>query len=221
MRRPAWPVVLAIVALIPAACGGGATPAPTQPPALAAGTYTSKAFQPPVTYTLPAGWWNPSDEGDYFELRPVASDLVGIHLFRGPRAASQEASCPTSAEPGAGMLSSQLVAWVRSLPGLSVSTPRMASVGGFAGTEIDVAIKSTWTASCPYAGGIPSVPLFVGSTSTLRWTVSGSERLRLDFLDVPGGGTIVVDVDAFEGTDWDALLAAAAPIVASLSFAAP
>ena len=51
--------------------------------------------------------------------------------------------------------------------------------------------------------------------------VAGNERLRLSLLDVPGGGTVVVDIDAFDGTLMDDLLAAATPIVQSLSFATP
>jgi hypothetical protein len=65
------------------------------------------------------------------------------------------------------------------------------------------------------------VPLFVGAEDGLRWVVVGTERLRLSFLDVPGGGTVVVDVDAFDGAYWDQLLGAAIPIVNSFAFAAP
>ena len=40
-------------------------------------------------------------------------------------------------------------------------------------------------------------------------------------LDVPGGGTVVVDIDAFDGSLMEELLPAAAPIVGSFSFAVP
>ena len=51
--------------------------------------------------------------------------------------------------------------------------------------------------------------------------MAGSERLRLSLLDVPGGGTVVVDIDAFDGSLMEELLPAAAPIVGSFSFAVP
>ncbi len=222
MRRASW---LGMVVLL-AACGGssGATatpPATPAPSALPAGTYTSQVFKPAVTFTLPAGWANPADQVDYFNLQPVASDVIGIHFFRDPQAASQDASCPTTPQPGVGTLSTDLVRWIRGLPGLAVSSPKIVTVGGLRGTEIDVRIADGWTASCPFAGGLPTVPLFVGSTGSLRWVIAGTERLRLDLLDVPGGGTVVVDQDAFEGSQMDVLLAAAAPIISSLSFAVP
>jgi hypothetical protein len=210
--------ILAAV-LVLASCGAAATPAPSLPPALAAGTYTSGAFQPQVTYTIPDGWWNPSDGAAFFSLQPVTSDLVGIHLFRDPLPASQDPTCPTAAEPGVASTSLALAAWIRSLPGLIVSNPRLVEVGGLRGTEIDVAIRSDWTQSCPFANGLPTVPLFVGSDGQLRWVVAGSERLRLSLLDVPGGGTVVVDIDAFDGSLWEDLLAAATPIVRSFVFA--
>jgi len=50
--------------------------------------------------------------------------------------------------------------------------------------------------------------------------VAGTERLRLSVLDVPAGGAVVVDIDAFDGTLFDGFLPGAAPIVESLRFAA-
>ena len=215
-----------LAAVMLAGCGGPGSDTPSAgqagslPPALPAGTYTSSAFQPPVTFTLPAGWWVPSDSGDYFGLQPVASDLIGVHLFRDPLAASQDLACPTTAEPGVGSLSADLAAWIRGLDGLVVSNPRLATVGGLRGVELDVAIADGWTASCPFADGLPTVPLFVGK-GDFRWVVAGNERLRLSLLDVPGGGTVVVDIDAFDGSLMDALLVEALPIVQNLSFEVP
>jgi hypothetical protein len=212
---------VALTAMLMAGCAAAATPAPSGPSALPAGTYTSRAFQPAVTYTLPAGWWNPSDTATFLSLQPVDSAVAGIHLFRDPLPASQDPACPTSAEPGVGTTSIALTTWIRGLPGLTVSSPRIVTVGGLRGTELDVAIAAGWTTSCPFANGVPTVPLFVGTDGELRWVVAGSERLRLDLLDVPGGGTVIVDVDAFDGSAWDPLLAAAAPVVQSLVFSVP
>jgi len=214
-------LILAAVLLVGCAGAPPASPASTLPPALAPGTYTSVAFQPAVTYTVPNGWRVASDSASYFALQPVTSDIVGIHFFRDPLAASQDAACPTTPEPGVGTLALELAAWIRSLPGMVASSPRMVTVGGLRGVELDLALNTGWTASCPFANGVPTVPLFVGEDGALRWVVAGNERLRLSLLDVPGGGTVVVDIDAFDGTLMDDLLAAATPIVQSLSFATP
>jgi hypothetical protein len=221
LRRVGWLVATALLAGCAGSTGAGSPGTTPGPSPLAAGTYASSAFQPPVTFTLPGGWWIPSDSADYLGLNPVESDLVGIHLFADPLPASQDASCPTAPEPGVGTLSGELAAWIRGLPGLVAGNPRLVTVGGLRGTEIDVAIVDGWTASCSFAEGIPTVPLIVGPNGSYRWVIAGSERLRLSILDVPGGGTVIVDIDAFDGSLMDALLARAAPIVRSFSFAAP
>ena len=97
-----------VLLLAIAACGGASLPPPqsalppTQPPltALASGTYTTAGFQPPVTFTVPEGWALAADTNLYANLRPVENDAIGVHLFRDPKAASQDASCPAAPEPG-------------------------------------------------------------------------------------------------------------------------
>lgn len=215
---------LVLLAVLLAGCGGSVAPsaAPANPslaPALPAGSYQSRAFEPQVTFTLPEGWWIAADERDHLELRPVSTDQGGIFLFRDPEAASQDESCPLTAEPNVGGLSTELAAWIRGLPGLDVSSPRLASVGGLRGTELDLRIVDGWQESCWFANGLPTVPLFVGGDSQMRWVVAGSEQLRLSLLDVPGGGTVVVDIDAFSGSLWNDLIEAATPIVNSFTFA--
>ncbi len=112
--------------------------------------------------------------------------------------------------------------WIRARPGLVVGDPVPVTLGGLAGLQLDIAIVAGWTPSCPFANGLPTVALFVGSTdANFRWVVAGSERLRLTVLDVPGAGIVVVDIDAFDGSLMDGLLPAAAPIVGSLKFGLP
>lgn len=205
------------LALVVAACNG-ASPSPTGPRALEAGTYRSGTFKPQVTYTLPAGWWLAADTPDYLGLQPVSSDLIGIHFFRDPLPASQDQSCPVEPEPGVGGAALALVNWFRSLPGFVSSNPKPVSVDGLQGIEIDLAIADDWTPSCPFANGLPTVPLFVGRASdSFRWVIAGSERLRLLLFDLPGGGTLIVDIDAYDGALMETLLTMATPIVASLA----
>jgi hypothetical protein len=185
---------------------------------LPAGTHTSSAFQPAVTFTVPDGWVLAADAADYLQLRPAGQDVLGMHLFRGVSALSQDPSCPVEAEPGVGTSSIELVSWIRGLDGLSVSSPAMVTVGGLLGSSIDVAIRDGWTQSCSFAEGLPTVPLLVDPGTGLRWVIAGGERLRLYVLDLPDGGTLIVDVDDFDGLQFDQLLSAALPIVKSLKF---
>lgn len=195
------------------------TPQATGPVALPPGTYTSTLFQPAVTLTLPSGWWISTDSPDYFAVQPVATNQAGVYIFSNPRPMSQAATCPEAAEPSVGTLDVQLAAWIKARPGFTTSPLRPVTIGGRRGVELDVSIAEGWTQSCPFANGLPAVPLFVG-TNSYFWVVAGSERLRLDLLHVDGN-TVVVDVDAFDGSLMDALLAQAQPIVQSVAFASP
>ena len=218
-------VVVVVAGLLVAACGSAAspTPAPTPPRiAVPAGIYTAGAFKPAVTYTLPAGWLVAGDEADYFAAQPITTDLLGVYLFRSPRPASQDLDCPVAAVPGVGTTAKDLVDWIRARPGLVAGDPTPVTVGNLTGLQVDVAIIDGWKASCPFAKGIPTVPLFVGATdASFRWVVSGTERLRLHVLDVPGNGTVVVDIDAFDGPLMGGFLGDATSVVTSMGFGSP
>jgi hypothetical protein len=215
------------VTLFVAACGGSSLPppaasVPASAPAitpLPAGTYTSVAFSPAVTFTVPDGWVLSEDSSLYLALFPATNDLIGMHLFRDPRIAAQDTACSAAPEPGVGGTSSELVKWIREHPGLVVSTPAMATIGGLPGTAIDVGLRADWTQACPFSNGVPAVPLF-NSAAIDHWVVVGNERLRLYLLDLPGGGTVVVDQDAFDGAQIEDLISASSGILRSLQFAA-
>lgn len=212
-----------LIAVLVAACGvlpgTGATPSPSGPAPLAAGTHTSVAFRPAMTYTVPAGWTNSADDSTYFELMPVLDQNNGIHVFRDWQALSQASDCPFTRQPNVGTSAIELVTWIRSLKGLSVSQPVMVTVGGIPATSIDVRIAQGWTTSCPFANGLPAVPLLIDPATTLHWVIADKEALRLYLLDVPGQGTVIVDLDSFDGDGFQTLLANAAPVVRSLAFA--
>jgi hypothetical protein len=223
-------VAIATVALALAGCAGGdiappvgqsiAPSADATTPPLQPGTYTTVSFQPAVTFTVPAGWVLETDTPLYATLHPAGNDLIGIHLFKDARAASQDSSCPASADASVGTTSSQLAKWISERPGLTVSTPAMATVGGLPGLSIDVAIRPDWTASCPFAGGQPAVPL-LNSPAIDHWVVVGNEQLRLYLLDLVEGGTVIVDLDAFDGAQFETLLKASGGILRSMKFGAP
>lgn len=217
--RPVMAGLLIAIVVAGCASGGSASPTPVQRQPLPAGEYRSRVFTPPVAFTLPRGWFIGDDGGDYLALQPVTSDALGIYLFRSPGAASQQQDCPTTALPEVGPLAKDLVDWIEKLPGLRTGPRASVAVGGLVGFELEVSIADGWTTSCPFADGLPTVPLLVG-TNGLRWVVAGSERLRLTVLDIPAGGRVVVDIDAFDGSLFDGFLPIAAPIVAGMRFAA-
>ena len=220
-------LALVAVVLFAAACGSGSFPPPgasqgASAPAVTpmpAGTYTSAAFQPAVTFTVPDGWVITGDSAKFFQLSPAGNEIDGIYLFRDVAAASQDAACPDQEEPGVGRTSADLITWIRGLPGLTVSNPAMATIGGLPATSIDAGIKEGWKQSCSFANGSPTVPLFYGGAAGFRWVVYGAERMRLYITDLPTGGTVVVNIDTVDGPYIDQLIAQALPIVKSMSFA--
>jgi hypothetical protein len=223
MTRRSWrSVAMAAMILVAAGCGGAASPQPAVtagPPTLAPGTYVSSVFRPPVTYTVPEGWLVIDDTADYFAIQPASSDVLGVHLFRSPLPASQDADCSYASAAEVGTTAADIVGWIVARPGLVVSDPAPTSLGGLGGLGIDLGIAESWTSSCPFANDLPTVPLFVsGAAGGYRWVIAGGERLRLAVLDVPGSGTIVVDIDDFDGRFIDEFLPVASPIVAGLRF---
>jgi hypothetical protein len=220
-------LALLILVLVVGACAGviappapGGTPAATAPASspLPAGTYTTNAFQPPLTFTLPDGWELVTDTPGWIQLRPAGTENLGLYVFRDATALSQDPACPATDEPGVGTTSTELIAWLRDRPGVVASSPALVTVGGLRGAAIDLAIKADWSESCPFANGLPTAPL-IHNDAVERWVLAGSERLRFYVLDVPGGGNIVIDVDDFEGSQIDTLIADATPIIKSFQFA--
>lgn len=216
-------VAAGFLVLVVAGCGGsGASAAPGGPAVspLPAGSHATTAFSPAVTFTLPEGWEKPLDTDLMVTLRPAGSEVDTVNLFRDARAASQAADCARGPEPGVGTTSSELAAWLRERPGLVVSNPTMATVGGLRGVGIDVGIRGGWTESCPFANGNPTVPLITGpNANSYHWVTYGAERMRLYILDVPSGGTVTVMIDTVLGDQIDTLIALASPIVRSMAFA--
>ena len=222
-------IALLVLATTLAACAGQSLPpaagtdaSPTAdagptPEVLAAGTYSTRNFRPTLTFTVPEGWELLADTPNWVQLRPTGEADLGLYLFRNAQAASQDPTCPTTPAEGVGMTSSELVTFYRGLPGVIAGNPALVTVGGLNGSSLDLGLAPDWTRSCPFADGIPTVPLLM-NTGIERWVLAGSERLRLYVLDVPGGN-VVVDVDDFAGSNIDTLLASAAPVIKSFVFA--
>jgi hypothetical protein len=64
------------------------------------------------------------------------------------------------------------------------------------------------------------VNLLANEAGTVRWVVFGSEKLRLAFLDIPGGGTVTVNRSVNDKAIFDGFISETDPIVATMEFAA-
>ena len=89
--------------------------------------------------------------------------------------------------------------------------------------QLDIAASGTYTTTCPndnrtYPDGLPILPLFAGAGSgDLTWFIGGDERIRLYLLDMPGGGNVVIGIDAIH-TDFETLLETTQRVLNSITF---
>jgi hypothetical protein len=204
--------------------GTGTTP--TSAPV--ASSYTSQAFRPTTTVTVPGNWLVTMDQPDAMTLSPlvtdggaspVPTDVAGIYLFRDVQAAMQDPACTTKPEAGVASDAKSLAGWVSARPGLTTTEPQPVTIGGLSGYEVEASIKESWTSSCPFANGAPSVSLLANESGTIRWVIFGTEKVRLAFLDNPGGGTVTVNTSATDGSIYPGLVNEVGPVIASMEFA--
>ena len=193
------------------------------------GTHVSTFFNPftPLTafqfsygklgYTVPAGWTNTEDgTSGYILAKQGAPDGAAIYVFQTAMADSQAADCPGTPEPGVGHSAADLAAWLGTLPGLQVTPPTDATIGGLHGKTLDVGLAPTWTHTCSFSAGKATVAMFTNGLQdgqNFDWGILAGSRMRLWLLDLPDGRTMLIDVEALDQATWDALVAEATPIV--------
>ena len=193
-----------------------------------------------LTYTVPEGWTNSHDFQAGYWLEPtdwhdalVASKGNiddhsrptgnGIYVMSGPVAALQDADCSTGlADPSVGETAADLVAFLTHHPALDVSAVKPVTIGGLAGTMVDVTLKPTWTSSCP-GSTVPIAALFTlrNGTTTTVWNDTatvGAAADRYIVLDIGGGRPVVIQVSSPSAAAFGPLIASAMPIVESFRF---
>lgn len=159
---------------------------------LSAGTYSTTSFTPSITYTVPDdGWSNGEDREGIFVLLAPGESFAGLEadksdwigVFRSIGAVAP--GCDEKVEPG--VVSAQaLTDWYASQPGLVVTEPQPASIGGLSGLMIDLSLAPGWTETCP--DPFPDVPLVnllmgTGPSEELGALVEAGWTTRLYLLD--------------------------------------
>jgi hypothetical protein len=177
---------------------------------LAAGTYTTQYFQPPVTYTVPRGWNNAEDQHTEFVLIPPGgnpfhvdegtSDFVGIY----PSVAAPD-GCNERPAPGVATTAAAVADWLVHNPALLVTKRHAVKVGGLSGVVVDLAV-SPRAKACPYSNGQPVAPYLIGAQdSDLQHnTGNAGQKTRLFLLDHDGELLAIELVHVKGGGDLDA-----------------
>ena len=186
---------------------------------LAAGTYTSRAFDPPLTYTVPVGWYNKFDDTYGYGLRKAVGN-DSVEVLRDLVVA--RADCiEAETEPGVGTAASAMVQALAARPGLDTTEPAPITIGGLSGFTIDIKMSPDWTTPCPFSEGRPVVPTVTDPRATpgtgLHWTaeaVTDDSFARYVILDLPGGGTVLI-----APAGQPAFVTEAMPVIESFEFA--
>jgi hypothetical protein len=187
---------------------------------LNAGTYTSKLFQPRVTYTLPAGWANWEDLPGNFNLVPPGqtqpginagtSDFIGVYASVGA-----PNGCQSGTDPHVGNGEPAFARWVSADPALQVAHHTMVTIGGLKGDVFDLSLARHWSKGCPYSKGQPVAPLLTGvgvsqldhnigpgATTRLYLLRNGHATLAIELADVHGGRHLSRDDPVIRGLEF-------------------
>lgn len=172
-----------------------------------------------LTYTVPAGWIGTSMNDGLFVLgKPGIVDDAEVSLISNAYASDQVAPCSENrGAAGIGRTPAALAEWLRTIPGLTVSTPVPTTVGGLSGLVVDLAVAPDRAPACG-----PGLYTFALSGSddagwSDRLSLSGTERARYVLLDRGDGTSLVIEIHA-PSSDWDGFLASADVVVNGLEF---
>jgi hypothetical protein len=180
---------------------------------LSPGSQTTRAFVPGSTFSVPRGWVNDTDSADFYGLFPDTPANEDEFALSGGRAQGifmGIVDTPTLIcdEAGAteGSSAAELADSAVANEALLTSEPVDVTIGRLTGTRVDAWINPAWTGSCPLAPEDPPTKDYK------------DYRGRFVFLDIPGGGKLLIIIDSVYAADFEAFLAQAMPIVESFEF---
>jgi hypothetical protein len=171
-----------------------------------------------MAFTVPAAWKAIGERDGSLILAAPVSDNADIRALSNVSASAATCNENRSAD-GVGRTSAAMAAWLKTVPGLVVSPPTTATIGGLSGVMVDLSVVPGWTPTCA-PRGIYTFS-FWGSDSggwSDRLALNGSAMARYVLLDRGDGSTLVIAVEAPDKATWDAFIAEAMPIVQSFEF---
>ncbi|MFE1643973.1 hypothetical protein ACFM35_00150 [Microbacterium sp. P01] len=204
---------------------------------LAPGTYASEQFTisgesspGQLTYTVADGYWaNALDHSPAYWFQPAdpyaagtGDDfLPGVYVWADIAGALQEfPACPEEADPSAPTDAAGLIAWISALPGVTTASLTEAAIGDLSVAGIELELDPDTAPSCSWGPFVPLIAGRAGAEDAYMWGISGGERMHFYPLDLGGGHTAAVIIDA-PAADFDALLPHAQQLIATLTFVTP
>lgn len=201
---------------------------------LDAGTYQSQFINPvaaqadpwkplfgALTYTVPDGWANDADWPTVLGISPASAYATwapdqgvssGITVLAKVQAESQATPCSGKPDDSVGSTRSAILAWLRTIKGLTIGQATPITIGGLPGTSLDL---TTVAAAIRPCGSDDVVEYLIGSGAPLA--IGAGERQRLLLLDTHSG-VLAIQIADRDPTTFDAFATSAMPIVQSMTF---
>jgi protein kinase-like protein len=174
---------------------------------IAPGTYTTRTFQPGLTYTVPTvDWTNAADMPGQVGLIPPGGDFTAVDIGLSDyidvftHITTGNGRCADG--HGTARTPEQLIAWFRRQPGIAPFTARPTSVGGLNGFVVDLRMRRGWTGTCRWSQGRPAQQAITGLAPTVdemnHSLVPQPFVMRL-YLLRHKGGTLGIEIDDVKG----------------------
>jgi hypothetical protein len=120
---------------------------------LAAGVHHTKQFAPGFSYetTSPVlgAWLNVIDLPAIMKIDQGNPNDPYALLWSDAAITDQTGPCSADPDPARGRRAADWIAFLTSHPGLVASEPVSVDFGGITGQQVELAVKDTWTATCP------------------------------------------------------------------------
>jgi hypothetical protein len=176
----------------------------------------------PFSYRIDSdGWGKWLDEVGAFTLAPSADAYEFLGVWPDPVIAAQD--CRKAIEPGVGRTVDDIVTWLTEHEGIVATEPVRASVGGWEGRQLDLAIATDWTQVCATAGyDGPAVAFFVHDPDQIddpgHFFIESRQEMRAVLLAGHDGHTVLIGINAEAGEPFDRFVDMATPVVESFEF---
>jgi class 3 adenylate cyclase len=194
-------IVVAIGAALP---GPPAIPTPTPGPAaqrvvigpLPIGTYRSVTFEPRVTFDIIDPGW--AATGDTPNILGLVRDTTpnGTVSFVHVREVIQSPCGAEGESPLTNLGAADLITQLKTLPHVTLTEEQTVRIGGYTGTQVDVAVADGALAAC---GGLAGGDVTLFGLGGEVWGAASGERFRLVAL-VVGDQSVTI----LEAIDWTA-----------------
>jgi hypothetical protein len=176
---------------------------------LDAGTYLS-AFDPALTFTVPAGWTMTDNGSASVSLQPSAAATGYLVVCRDTQAVDQ-ANVVVS---GIGTDAASVTRYVAERPDLREATaPLAVNIGGLDGFYVD------FTGPERLDPDTPGDVAVLGGPGTCGIQAYPEQYTRLGVFDLPDGGNVLIVVYSFQGDQ--AIVEAGTPIIEDFVFDVP